>query len=274
MASIVDTFSSTDMDLLAEVVGCDLAELRADLRCRPWAIHDLLGNPRLLDRLLDPDSPPGEVVSPMFLFSVITHRVAAELREASYVNDWQGPLQRLPVFDVDPLREFVEDTGRVFFLAGLLTSFALPERPPVPVSGPLDLTGMAIWVDQLMPVDRVKVLKRLGDLALFLTGVFPDRTGGDRLSPQVAERLGRTVDMTSDEILSLCSVADSPSGLGALESLGTRWYETALAEAGHSKEIPSVVGDVATRFSAARRVLNHLADRYLYRFETRWDPAA
>ena len=37
---------------------------------------------------------------------------------------------------------------------------------------------------------------------------------------------------------------------------------------------PPVLGDVANRFSAARRVLNHLADQHLYRLQPGWNVAA
>jgi len=271
MASIVETFSQADFEMLAAVDGRSPDQLRVELGHRPWLIHELLSDPDLLGRLLDPDSSI-ELITPFFLFSVLAHRAAAELRDLEYVNDWWGPSQRLPVFDVDPLREFVSESNRVFYLARLLASFATPER--LPVKGPLDMSGMALWLDQLMPTERVQMLRRLGDLALFLTGVFPDRTGARPLSPSAARLLGETVHMKADEILALCDDTNPFSGLDALESLGSRWYEAAVNESGVSRSVPAVVADVATRFSAARRVLNHLTDRYLYRFETRWDPAA
>ncbi|GIU92546.1 MAG: hypothetical protein KatS3mg011_1452 [Acidimicrobiia bacterium] len=275
MAVYLEGFTARDLDLLAGLAGTDRAGLVEELRRRPWAIHDLLAHPDLFDRLFDPEAELSDVVSPFFLFAVVVHRVAAELREVTYVNDWSGPRSRLPVFDVGPLREFVDDPARVFFLAGLLASFAVPERPPVPVRGPLDLEGLAAWLDQVMPADRVVLLRRLGDLALFLAGVFPDRTGSRPLRPLDAERLGRTVGMSAEEILALCDPTRPAPGLEALESLGARWYEAAAAAAvAANTRIPPIIGDVAARFSAARRVLNHLTDRYLYRLEPRWNTAA
>lgn len=275
MASYLDGFSPRDVETLAGFAGVDPAELSDDLRRRPWAVHDLLADPDLLDRLLDPEADVADVASPFLLFSTVIHRTAAELREVSYVADWSGPRSRLPVFDVEPLREFLADPGRVFFLSALLSSFAVPDRPPVPVRGPLDLAGLALWLDQVMPADRVALFRRLGDLALFLTGVFPDRTGAQPLMPIDAERLGRTVGMTAEEVLALRNAARVASGLEAYESLGSRWYEAAVEAAVRVEtRVPPVVSDVAARFSAARRILNHLTDRYLYRFDPRWNVAA
>jgi hypothetical protein len=155
------------------------------------------------------------------------------------------------------------------FLATLLSSFAVPEPPPVP-AGSFDLHGLALWIDQVLPRDRITLLRRLGDLSLFLTGVFPDHTGSRPLRPVDAERLGRTIGMTADEMLVLCDRSVLTPGLDALESLGSRWYGAAVEGGG----LPPVVGDVAARFRSARRVLNHVADRYLYRLDTGWTVAA
>jgi hypothetical protein len=269
MPSYLDSLNDRDVATLAGIVGCDPVELSADLRRRPWAIHDLLSSEAVFDAVMDRSAHPANVVSPFLLFAVLVHRVADELREATYVNDWSGPRTRLPVFDVAPLQEFMEDAGRTSFLAGLLTSFALPDPPPVP-AGPFDLPGLAMWLDQVVPADRTLLLRRLGDLALFSAGVFPDRTGSKPMRPVDAERLGRTVHMTSDEVLALCDGGRLAPGLDALDALGSRWYAASVAEGGS----PPVVADVAHRFQAARRVLNHLTDRHLYKLSPGWNVAA
>jgi hypothetical protein len=267
--TFLDGLTERDIATLANIVGAESAELVEDLRRRPWSIHDLLADPGVFETVLDRNAHPADVVSPFLLFSVLVHRAAEDLREATYVNDWSGPRSRLPVFDVAPLQEFVQDPGRTLFLSRLLASFVVPERPPVPAN-PFDLGQLAMWIDQVMPEDRPTLLRRLGDLALFLTGVFPDHTGAKPLLPAQAERLGRTVSMNSEEILALCDRGRIAPGLDALEALGVRWYEAAVK----GSAAPPVVADVAHRFNAARRVLNHLTDAHLYRVETGWGSAA
>ena len=263
-----DGLTERDIGTLAGIMGSTVEELADDLRRRPWAVHDIMSDPKVFDTVMERTSHPAEVVSPFLLFAILVHRSAADLRDATYINDWSGPRTRLPVFDVDPLREFLADPGRTLFLARLLASFAVPEPPPVPAD-PFDLDQLALWLDQVMPGDRTALLRRLGDLSLFLTGVFPDRTGARPLRPVDAERLGRTVGMSADEILTLCDPARLAPGLDALESLGSRWYGAAVTGGG-----PPLLGDIAARFQAARRVLNHLADRHLYELQPGWNVAA
>ena len=103
-----------------------------------------------------------------------------------------------------------------------------------------------------------------------MTGILPDATGPHALAPAEAERLGTTVDLSAEEVLGLVDHGSISPGIDALESLGARWYESAL-DAGAG---PMVVGDVASRFRAARRVLNHVSDRHLYQLDYSWPGAA
>ena len=269
MASYLDGLSGRDLRTLAAITAGDADQLAEDLRHRPWAIHDLLSDPAVFEGVMGRQAHPANLVSPFLLFAVMVHSAAAELRTATFVNDWTGPRSRLPVFDVEPLQEFIEDPGRIFFLVRLLESFAVPTPAPVPAD-PFDLSDLALWVDQSLPSQRATLLCRLGDLSLFMSGVLPDATGARALPPLEAERLGGTVDMTSEEVLQLCDNGSISPGLDALESLGSRWYGTAV-DAG---EAPPVLSDVATRFRAARRVLNHVADRFLHEVNFPWGNAA
>ncbi|MCP4305884.1 MAG: hypothetical protein GY788_13620 [bacterium] len=269
MASYLDGLSGRDLRCLAAITAGDADELAEDLRCRPWAIHDLLGDEEVVAGVMGRHAHPANLVSPFLLFAVMVHRAAAELRTATFVNDWTGPRSRLPVFDVAPLQEYIEDPGRLFFLVRLLESFAVPAPAPVP-GDPFDLAELAGWVDVAVPSQRATLMCRLGDLSLFLTGVLPDSTGSVALAPTQAARLGATVDMTSDEVLQLCDSGTISPGLDALEALGRRWYGRAI-DAGSA---PVAVSDVVTRFRAARRVLNHVSDRFLYELESPWGWAA
>jgi hypothetical protein len=263
----------TDRDLavLARLTGSDEDEVRSRLYRRPWLVHELLSADEVVEAVTGDRGDPADGVSPFLLFAVLAHRAAGELLDAAFVNDWSGPRMRLPVFDVEPLREFAQDPARILFVAHLLASFAVPARPPVPVEA-LDLEGLADWLGVVTPEDRPTLLRHLGDLALFLAGVLPDATGPRVVSASVAERLGRSADMTAAEILALIDPGSPSPGLDALESLGVRWYRAAATQPRSS--VPAVVTDIAARFRPARRFLNHLADRHLHRIEPGWGSAA
>ncbi|HEY7565390.1 MAG TPA: hypothetical protein VIA81_10750 [Acidimicrobiia bacterium] len=268
MVSYLAGLSEQDVLTLARVAGYEPAQLATELRHRPWLINDLLLDDSVIDFVTAPNGRLSDRVSPFLLFAVLIRLVAEELHDATYVNDWTGPRSRLPVFDVAPLQEFLEDPGRMFFLVAVLSSFAVPEPPPVPAD-PFDLSDLARWLEQALPRDRANLLRRLGDLSLLMAGIFPDRTGSTPMRPLEAERLGRTAGMKAEEMLALADAGRMAPGLEAFDSLGSRWYEAAASEGG----APPVVADVASRFRSARRVLNHLTDRHLYRIQPHWNLA-
>jgi hypothetical protein len=263
MTTGLNGFTESDLARLAELAGCHADELGAELRRKPWRLGELLSDPTTDEAVTSCPRAEAGGPSPYLLFAVLTHRAAAEIREASYVNDWTGPRMRLPVFDVEPLQEFAEETRRLLFLAGLLATFSTPSAIALPVpADSLDLHELARWLDVAMPSDRAALLRHLGDVALFLGGVFPDRTGPQAVTVAEAERLGESAGLGHDEIAGLLDAASPAPGLDAIDSLGPRWYDQAARQdAAHT---PPIVRDVAARFRAARRFLNHVADRYLY----------
>ncbi len=263
-----DRFTDRDLATLAAATSTTTEALTQQLQLRPWTGADLLASDEVFDGVMDRQTHPADLVSPYLLFSVLVHRAAAELRDASYVNEWAGMKVRLPVFDIGGVHDFLTDPARLAFLAKLLTAFTGPAPMPVPVDDRFDLISIAHWLDAVSETDRVVLLERLGDLALFLSGVFPDKTGSTWISPTDAERLGSTVDLESEAILGLCDSLGL-CGLDAYETLGSEWYRAVSS----SRSAP-MIADVSYRFRAARRVLNHVADRFLFDIEPAFDFAA
>ena len=121
------------------------------------------------------------------------HRAAHELRDSVVVDEWIGPLRRLPVLGAGQLAEFLDDAWRRLFLAELLASYThtsggtiwVPtrrglRRRRVSELDPVQLAGL---IDVVPEEERSGVYRRLGDLALFLTGVFPDSSTTRQFAP-------------------------------------------------------------------------------------------
>ncbi len=258
MASARIGLSDDELRGLARVSGRDPEALADELTARPWAIHDLLAEPETVDAVLHPDSV-FDTTSPFVLFAVLTRLAADELNGCGYVNDWVGPRSRLPVFDVEPLQEFAESPARVLFVARLLASMVAPTSDciPVPTSDPWELLD---WVDAVDAAARVALLRRMGDAALFLAGIQADALADASMPVDRAEKIGRSLDLSADEVLDLVDTDSPTTAIDTLEILGARWYQAARQS---EPAMPPIVSDVAERISPARRFLTHLADRYL-----------
>jgi hypothetical protein len=135
----------------------------------------------------------------------------------------------------------------------------------------LDPVRLAALLDVVPQSDRPPVYRRLGDLALFLSGVFPD--AAERLfRPVQIERLERAlaeVTGSGDQV-----PAEPPGAVGLLERLGRRSYRAVLQSApAHPFDTRKALLHVIDRFTDARRVLNVITDRRLFPVRADWFPS-
>jgi len=265
-ALYLEHLSDGDFALLAGLLeGGSIEERRATLRREPDRILGVLREPSLYATLFRAGA--GEVflhASPFLAFATLVHRAARDLEHAGFVQEWIGPRQRVPVFDVAGLRDFAADPLRRLFLAELLASYTRVSSGSILFRtargwrrrrfSELDPMRLLELLELAPPIERPGIHRRLGDLALFLTGVFPDHAGGGQL------RLG----------------AGAEAPLALLERLGKNAYRSAWQATGsQGKGTARVLEDLASDgFGRARRILNFLTDRYLFPLRDHWFPTA
>lgn len=255
----------SDRDLLEGVIGQDLP-----LTCA-------LALPAVEEAVFGEQVQVGVTVgvSPFLAFATAVHRTAARLEHVSFVEERWAPRVRVPVFDVVALRDLLSDPLRRWFLVELLASYT---RVSSGVTWSRTARGWrrrrfseldpACLAEQLQYVGRSErpgVYRRLGDLALFLLGVFPDHL--PTLGGPSGDRLLRLSGVGTDG-------ARERDGQALLELLGSRWYSAAEAAA-RAAGAPvtgslSVAGYMGEHFAEARRVLNAVTDRYLFPIREQW----
>jgi hypothetical protein len=252
------------------------AVVLADLRDRP--LTAALSSAEIERHVFGPDTAaePLPAVSPFLTFAVAVHRTAERLATATYVEEWIGPRRRVPVFAVEPLRQLLADPRCRFFFVELLSSYTRV------VSGStwtatrrgwrrrrfseLDPVQLAELVETAPAPELPGVLRRLGDLALFLTGVFPDHTATTALGRPSAEvRLLRSAGVPSRRV-----EPGSLDGFQLLERLGARWYALAVQRSVAPTASVAVLDAIAQQFTDARRILNVVTDTYLFPLREQW----
>lgn len=207
----------------------------------------------------------------MLAFAVLVRRTMADLESTSYIPEWVGAGERLPVFDVASLREFIDDITRRFLISEFLSSFTRVASGSVWVRtergyrrrrfSELDPVGLAEMVDSLPAGRRAAGWRRLGDVALFHTGVFPDHTARHPMSAMRQARLAGLTGLEPRDIVGI-------EYLQFLELVGRVCYDRAANEPSAPAQIHDPLHDMAANFTPARRFLNFLADQYLHRLET------
>src|SRR5215475_10163010 len=119
--------TDADLRLLASVAAADTGPVpdASSLRSDPAALLRLLEDPGAFRAVAGGHADPGQAApaSPFLVFAVSVQRAAAELASAGHVPERTGPRQRVPLFDVPALRDFLAAPARRLFLAELLASF-------------------------------------------------------------------------------------------------------------------------------------------------------
>jgi hypothetical protein len=290
-AGYLEHLGPGDLALILDLAGRPAMETGgavALLRGEPGLLERTLASPAAGDLLLrghpeDPEREPLVAASPFLTFAVAVEQVTAELDGARYVREWVGPRQRVPVLGGDDLRELLDDRRRRVFLAALLTSYTRVASGSVwrrtergwrrQRFSELDPVRLAATLEVLPEARHAAVHRRLGDLSLFLAGVFPDHTASRAFRPIDLQRLGRAAAVAGPAGDVLGEALEARGGVGLLEQLGARWYRLAARAAPPAGAPARLLDAIAERFVQARRALNVLADRHLFPSPRGWFPA-
>lgn len=272
----LEHLTDEDLRVLADSAGLERSRA-GELRHRPDRVVQLADRPELFDRVFGADDPAQLVrLSPFLAFLAAVGQARREIGASRYLAERSAPRQMIPVFDAPQLAEFLADPRHRLFLAELLASFVRVASGRFWTRtargwrsqrySELDPVGLARLAEQSAAAYRPGVYRRLGDVSLFLTGVFPDYAQQHAFGPFDTARLLRSAGLPAGDEAGLASV----SPIQLLELLGQRWYRQAWRLAPVATTQLAVVSQVAERFRDARRVLNHITDRYLARVGNPW----
>ncbi|MEA3214578.1 MAG: hypothetical protein QOJ19_734 [Acidimicrobiia bacterium] len=284
----LEQLSDSDLALLASAsgVGARSEESPGYLRGHPELIEPALRSPGAFEQLFPTEPNVGltTAASPFLLFAVAVHRGVADLSTATFVAEPFAGWRRIPIFDSASLQAHFDDPARRLFAVEHLASYTRVASGPVWVRSErgttrrvryseVDPTRLAALVLMVDDDDKPGIYRRLGDLALLLTGVFPDWAAKTPAHPVTVERLVRSVQVpAAGASFSVEDVAPltGASGLGGmLRVLGPHWYRLA-AETTPLPPVRRVLQDAADGFEKARRFLTLLTDRYLFPIRGRW----
>lgn len=269
----LEYLTAEDIAFLADFGGWEPERLRH----QPALVLQVLSRDGLFEAIFEPqEADPVPGLSPFLVFAVAVARAETELRDAAFVPEWFGARQRVPVFDAPALRDLLRDPAIRLFLTELLASYTHVASGSVWVQrrrgwrrqrwSELDPVRLAALLEVTPEAERVGIYRRLGDLALFLTGVFPDYAASRALSPLDQARLRRAAAARPTD--------DDSAGLALWEELGRRWYELAWRSAPVPTSSLEVAARVGRRFPETRRILNFVTDRWLFPLRDQWFPSA
>jgi hypothetical protein len=253
--------SESDLRFLVETVATnrrDYDHIGNLVRGKEDLLEPMLDDPKLLERLFR-DEEALVRVTPHMLFSVLLRRLRRELEKEAYVLDVDTKGKRIPVFEGPAVAEMLSDKQTRDYLAEMLSSFARTNNGIIYWKergtwrkrrfSDVDLDDMVELARIIDPEMRPALYKRIADIALFLSGIYPEHA---------ASFAGSRKNMFS-----------AKRTLKDYEEAGKRFYNVAARETDQTHWKP-VLGMLAKKFTLARLALNSLSDRYVKTFRPRY----
>ena len=221
----------------------------------------ILGDEKVFQRLTT-DEETFLRVSPALYFEVLLRQSLRDLETAGYTVERDGRAD-LPVFDTPEVVRFLSIHGVLDYLAHMLASFTRINSYAVPVRVRRGIRRRVVYndmdVDSLVrhcatadPEQRFGFYKRIADVCLFISGVFPEFASPavrysvpDRMRSAVSDRVRRTLE--------------------DYEAQGRQFY--GLAEehaAAQPLGLSGVFRLLRDHFATARKPLSFIASHYLH----------
>jgi hypothetical protein len=200
-------------------------------------------------------------VSPWLLFSVFLRQVRRDLEGESFTVE-RRQKHKVFLFDTDQVIELLQQSELRDYLAALLASFTRIESLTVRVrvrqgiwrryrTNELDIAGLIRAAEGLEEGQRFEPYKRIADVCLFLTGVFPEFIEAQYRYPLSRQRRPARRGWTR-------------ASLEDYESQGQAFYRLAAEHRRAAAQgLDGVLHTLSDNFVLAEKSLALLAKRYL-----------
>ncbi len=220
----------------------------------------LVGDPRVFSRLMDDDEAFLRV-SPALFFEVLLRKARSELEKATHTMERTGS-QAVPVFDAHNVVTLLDQPRVVYYLADMLASFTRVRSGVTRVRvrqglwrkvrySDMDVAGLVKYGAALEEEQRFPVYKRIGDVCLFILGVFPGHAPLDRRRDSLSESRPQ-------------GSGRARRGAEEYEEDGRRFYRLAAEHPSAGEfNVSEVLHTLHDHFSVARKPLTFIAEHYL-----------
>jgi hypothetical protein len=192
---------------------------------------------------------------------VLLRQAHKQMAQTAHTIERQGRYE-VAVFDSGEVREFLAEPALLYYLADMLASFTRVQSFAVQMRvGPgvyeklrfsdLNLDSLARLCGWVEPSLRFGLYKRMADLCLFISGVFPEYASIEYRYPFTGEPRVKFLDTGRRD-------------LPEYEREGKKYYGLAGEHpAAATLGLREVLGRLREQFALARKPLRFVAERYL-----------
>ena len=221
----------------------------------------IVGDDRVFRRVVE-DEEILIRISPVLYFEVLLRRATKDLAAAAYTVERSGK-QRIAVFDADSVTDLLARPAVLDYLAAMMASFTRIHSQVTWIRvrrglrrkirrNDMDVESLIKLCRDAAETEKFAYYKRIADVCLFMTGVFPEHCSPHRLR---ISAVGQNAMLPRRR----------QSGLEQFEELGRRFY--GLAErhpASALMDLSEVFGTLAEHFTSVGKPLSHVTEHYLH----------
>ena len=262
-------FTDGDLDFLVSIVLPGLSNalsVREAIRNDTAYRKAIFSDERVFSQVIN-DKESFLKISPSLYFEVLLRRAQKDLISSSYTIEREGR-GNIPVFDTGKVAGFLDTPNMLEYLANMLASFTRIRSFVVPVRvrkgirrrvryNDMDVDSLIDFAARADESERFSYYKRIGDVCLFLTGLFRDSTYSQK------SHVGS--NFQSGTYPRTTFVRKRRRSVEEYESEGRRFYRLAEEHPTASVlELTDVFSVLRDEFSAARKPLAFLSARYLH----------
>jgi len=221
------------------------------IRDKEDLLEPMLEDPKISERLFREEKALMRV-SPYLFFSVLLRRLRKELNKEAYIFEVDTKGKRVPIFEGVAVAEMLSEKNVCNYLAEMLSSFARTNSGDIYWKergawhkrrfSDIDMDDMIELARIMEPELRSGLYKRIADISLFLSGIFPEYTAHFAAPRRTMYSAKRT--------------------LKDYEQTGRRFYRVAALATDQAQWQP-VLATLAEKFTLARLALTSLSERYL-----------
>lgn len=248
------SYRETDLQFVAETIASTKHKQQEALKLlkdRPELMDEFLENERIFKRLWSEQELIVKI-SPYMLFQVLLRQVRRDLKGKLYIYEVGLKGERLPVFEAPQVVEFLHEEGILEYLAQMLASFTKTQSAVIYWQehgqwyrkrfSDIEMDDMIFLARLVEPALRPLLFKRIADIALFLSGIYPQYATLFISKPKTFYSGRRTIRDYEQE--------------------GPTFYKMA-AEHIEEPTIRYACKRLSQNFTLARRALNTLSESYL-----------
>lgn len=177
--------SDRDLDFLVDTVSPEVADkphLKQIISEDEDFRNTFMADTKVFHRVMRDDEILLKISPPMF-FEILLRKAADDLSKVGHTFEKTGSM-RIPVFDTEDLVSLLNRESLLIYLADMLSSFTRVESYAITIRirkgvwrkirfSDLDIHSLMSLCDVVDDAYRFNLYKRIGDVSLFILGVFP-----------------------------------------------------------------------------------------------------